>query len=138
MNTVNILYPVFFMVLLTVLVSLKLMYVNIKTAKNKQVHFKFFALYQGPAPDAMLQARDHYKNLFELPILFYLLCLMLYSGEGLHWLDLVLAWAFVIFRYIHSFIRATSNFVPRRFKVFSMGAAALLVHWCFFAYRISF
>ncbi len=138
MPSVSILYPVFCMVLLTLIVSLKLMTVNVKASKKRQVPVKYFALYKGPVPDDLIQARDHYKNLFELPVLFYLLCLLIYAGADVQLPDLVLAWAFVLSRAIHSFIRASSNRVPRRFVVFFTGFLILLIHWSFFSFRIIF
>ncbi|MEE8335332.1 MAG: MAPEG family protein [Candidatus Neomarinimicrobiota bacterium] len=138
MPSISILYPVFCMVLLTLLVSLKLMTVNVRASKNRQVPVNYFALYKGQAPDNLIQARDHYKNLFELPVLFYVLCLIIYAGADVQFPDLVLAWAFVLSRAIHSFIRASSNRVSRRFMVFFTGYLILLIHWSFFSLRIIF
>jgi hypothetical protein len=116
-----------------------LLWKNVSATKNRRVQMPFFILYKNKedVPDDLLQARDHYKNLFELPLLFYLLCILVYLTVDVTIVDLVFSWSFVAFRYIHSYIRATSNWVPRRFAFFAAGFVVLFVHWVFFAIRIS-
>ncbi len=134
----DILYPVFTLVLLTIGVSLILFIKNVRATLAKRVRLRFFALYQGDAPDDLLQARDHYKNLFQLPVLFYLLCILIYIIEITTPADVLLAWAFVLSRILHSYIRATSNWVPNRFKAFVAGGLILFVHWFYFLIRVLF
>ena len=130
MSPPAILYPVFAMFLLTAAVSLRLYYVNLGAARNRVVKVKYFKLYRGEdVPDYMLAAADHYKNLFEQPVLFYVVCILLYVTKQLDTLDLALAWSYVGFRVIHSTIRATSNIVPYRFAAFAVSSAILLSLW---------
>ena len=42
-----------------------------KAIKKREVRYSWFRVYEGSAPDYMLAARHHYKNFFEIPILFY-------------------------------------------------------------------
>lgn len=136
MSGLEILYPVFAMAVLTMFVSIILLIKNIRATLAKRVSLKFFALYQGEAPDDLLQARDHYKNLFELPVLFYLLCLLIYIIDVTTPTDVFLAWSFVLSRIIHSYIRATTNWVPHRFKAFIIGFLILFLHWSYFLGKI--
>lgn len=138
-NSIQLFYPVFAMILLSFLVMFILLWKNVSATKNRRVQMRFFILYKNKedVPDDLLQARDHYKNLFELPLLFYLLCILVYLTVDVTTVDLVFSWSFVAFRYIHSYIRATSNWVPRRFAFFAAGFVVLFVHWVFFAIRIS-
>ncbi|MNC97232.1 hypothetical protein D3C83_148270 [compost metagenome] len=53
--------------------------------------------------------------------------LALYVGATL--LEAVLAWLFVVSRYVHAFIHLTSNHVIRRFFAFATGATIVLVLW---------
>ena len=138
-NSIQLFYPVFAMILLSFLVMFILLWEIVSATKNRRVQMRFFILYKNKedVPDDLLQARDHYKNLFELPLLFYLLCILVYLTVDVTIVDLVFSWSFVAFRYIHSYIRATSNWVPRRFAFFAAGFVVLFVHWVFFAIRIS-
>ena len=48
----------------------------------------------------------------------------------------VLAWIFVVSRFVHAYIHTTSNHVPTRFNAFAVGAIVLLLMWIIFAVRI--
>jgi hypothetical protein len=136
MHSVQILYPVFVMVILTFLVGILLFTLNVKAVKQRKVRVKFFKVYNEDAPDYLLQARDHYKNLFEVPVLFYVLCAIIFIRQDVLIPDIVLAWAFVFFRLIHSYIRATSNRLPLRSQIFIISYGVLFVHWIYFITKV--
>lgn len=74
-------------------------------------------------------ASDNFSNLFELPVLFYtaiLLTLILMMQDSIL---VILAWAFVISRYLHSFIHVTYNRVTHRFYIFLLSSFVLLAYW---------
>jgi len=74
-------------------------------------------------------ASDNFSNLFELPVLFYtaiLLTLILMVQDSIL---VILAWTFVISRYLHSFIHITYNRVTHRFYVFLLSSFVLLAYW---------
>ena len=74
-------------------------------------------------------ASDNFSNLFELPVLFYtaiLLTLILMVQDSIL---VILAWTFVISRYLHSFIHVTYNRVTHRFYVFLLSSFVLLAYW---------
>jgi hypothetical protein len=48
----------------------------------------------------------------------------------------VLSWVFVISRLLHMTIHTTSNRVPRRFFVYLVGLATLVIMWAYFAVQI--
>lgn len=69
---------------------------------------------------------DNYNHLHEQPVLFYALCVYTHLvGPGDDPLMVGLAWAYVAIRIVHSFIQITTNFVPLRFAVFSIGSLVL-------------
>lgn len=75
------------------------------------------------------QASDNFRNLFELPVLFYALCLahaVLGSSDAV---DLALAWGFVVLRVVHSAIHLSYNRVMHRFAAYLLGALLLWVAW---------
>jgi len=74
-------------------------------------------------------AADNFSNLFELPILFYtaiLLTLILMVQDSIL---VILAWAFVISRYLHSYVHVSYNRVMHRFSVFVFSSFVLLAYW---------
>lgn len=68
----------------------------------------------------------NYNHLHEAPTVFYATCvvLALYGvGAGM---SLMVAWAYVALRVIHSLWQATSNRVAVRFSLFALSSVALL------------
>ena len=73
----TIIHPLIGMVALTLLVTLQLLYFAINSTLTGKVHIKQFRIYEGEFPANFQSARQHYKNMFEIPILFYILCILL-------------------------------------------------------------
>lgn len=76
-------------------------------------------------PEEASYAAYNFKNLFELPVLFYGLCLYLYVTATADSVDVFAAWLFLMFRVIHSAIHCTVNIVMARFLTYCAGAFAL-------------
>ena len=76
-------------------------------------------------PEQVQYPANNFKNLFELPVLFYVLCLYLYVTGSADTAFVIAAWAFVALRAVHSVIQCTTNIVMHRFAVYMAGAAAL-------------
>jgi hypothetical protein len=83
-----------------------------------------------------LQSADHFRNLFEVPVLFYVLCGFLAITELTSPLLLACAWGFVILRAYHTYIHLTHNKVVRRFQAFVASTIVLYVMWGVFAVRL--
>ena len=111
MDNILIIYPILPVVLMNFIVLFHMRYMISRAIKKGDVEYKYFKAYEGSAPDYLLISRHHYKNFFETPILFYLLCLVLYIIDDVSVIDLWIAWLFVIFKCLHSYIRITSNYV---------------------------
>ena len=76
-------------------------------------------------PERINLPAHNLRNLFELPVAFYALCLYLYvtgSADGRY---VAAAWLFVALRVIHSAIHCTCNRVAWRFSAYMLGALAL-------------
>ena len=63
-------------------------------------------------------AADNFRNLFEIPVLFFAVCAALAITDSVTPLQLVLAWLYVGLRAVHSFIHVTYNRVMHRFSVY--------------------
>jgi hypothetical protein len=77
-------------------------------------------------PETVTRSANNLRNLLELPVVFYALCLYLYVTESVDGMHVVSAWAFVALRAAHSAVHCTANIVILRFASYF---AAALVLW---------
>ena len=118
------------MVLLTFVVTAHFYFVQKRAIKKWDVKYGFFKTYEGNSPDYLQAARDHYKNIFQLPILFYVWTIFVFIMGKVDTLDLTLAWLFVGSRYVHSGIRIIDHTrLLYRSSVFIIGWFVLLLAW---------
>ena len=78
-------------------------------------------------PEPINRPSNNLKNLFELPVIFYVLCLALLFTEQSDVLFINLAWAYVILRAAHSAIHCTINLVPLRFAAYVLSSIVLWI-----------
>ena len=100
--------------------------------KNKDLKLSQFRLYEGDFPDKLWSARYQFQNMFEVPILFYLLCVLHIIFDNYTQTDIILAWGFVFFRVLHFFIRLQNqrdlNIRPRTYT-FILSLVCLTIGW---------
>jgi hypothetical protein len=77
-------------------------------------------------PRRVQNIADNYNHLHEQPTLFYALAIYSHLVGMADATNVALAWAYVAIRVVHSLIQCTSNFIPLRFTVFSLGSMVLL------------
>jgi len=78
-------------------------------------------------------AADNFRNLFEVPVLFYAVCLALAIVGGEAQAQIGLAWLFVALRTTHTLIHITYNRVMHRFTVHALSTIVVWVMWLLFA-----
>ena len=122
-------YPLIFMIVLSILVTLRLIFIAIQLLIRRKVHIKQFKLFDGDIPKHALAARAHFKNMFEIPILFYVWCILLIVNESYTQIDVFIAWGFAISRLLHSIVRIPNKDVYVRFFFFMIGLMLLSVGW---------
>ena len=66
-------------------------------------------------------------NQFELPVLFYVLVLAALMASTASWITVVLAWIYVILRFVHAKEMIGSNTVLRRRKIFIQSVRVFLL-----------
>ena len=132
MEKTLILYPAISMMILTLLLYVKNYLDNRKATKAGDVKFRYFKIYKGDVPDYVAVSRQTLKNQFELPIFFYFLVATILVFEKVSQLDIIFAWLFVALRYLHCYIRLSSNYVPYRAIIFQLGILVLIVWWIIF------
>ena len=87
-------------------------------------------------PAESLFIRNNLANQFELPGLFQIVCLCLYVTSGAGLVPVVLAWLFVLSRYLHALIHVTSNRIRFRQPAFAFGFLVLGLMWIWFALHL--
>jgi hypothetical protein len=79
------------------------------------------------SPASVSNPSDNLKNLFEIPVLFYALCLFLYATGQVDAGHVAAGWVFVAFRALHSAVHCTFNHVLVRFWLYSVSTLAVWV-----------
>lgn len=77
------------------------------------------------SPPGVSNPSDNLRNLFELPTIFYALVLYLHATDQVDPVYVAAAWAFFLFRALHSAVHCTFNFIPLRFVLYVISAGAL-------------
>jgi hypothetical protein len=126
--------PVLAMVVLTFVVWLRMYFSRIGEMKRERIHPQTVATSAQMA--ARLQdtrAADNFRNLFELPVLFYLALVVAALTAQTDTPVLVLAWLFVALRIVHSAIHCGYNKVMHRFQAYLAGGMVLWLLWAVLA-----
>jgi len=89
-------------------------------------------------PAESLVVKNCLANQFELPVLFYACCVLLYITEADNLPAVVLAWIFVALRYLHAFVHVTSNNLRYRSPLFAAGYVVLGAMWLWLAVWMTF
>lgn len=136
MSPKAVLAPVFVQVLLTFVLLLWTGRKRFATARAGQVKLKDISLGERTWPAPVQQVSNAFGNQFELPVLFYVLTGLALATQKADHLFVGLAWLFVLTRFVHAGIYATTNVVIRRFQAYLAGAITLMAMWLIFAAKI--
>jgi hypothetical protein len=77
-------------------------------------------------------AADNLRNLFEIPVLFFAICLALYVTGFVTPLQESLALGFVMLRTVHSFVHTTYNRVTDRLLAYAVSTLFVFAMWGLF------
>ena len=122
--------PALALVVLTIAVWLRMYVTRIGEMKRERIH------PQAVATSAQMAARlndtraaDNFRNLFELPVLFYMALVVAALTSQVNGVTLALAWGFVALRIAHSGIHCGYNKVMHRFRAYLFGCLVLWALW---------
>lgn len=130
MDETRLLIPFFGMLILTLLVWVYMYIRRISFMVKNRI-----PAHAGRTPEKMAQilpeavntSAYNLRNLFELPVLFYAVCLYLIWAGQVDNTHLNCAYVFFVFRAIHSAIHCTFNNVMMRFGVYIVSSIALWI-----------
>ena len=125
----NLIYfPCLAMLILSAVILIKMFIGRVTAVKSGAVDVKYFKTYNhGCPPHRMLQTDKNFSNLFEVPTLFYMICLFSLTTFKVDHFMLGLAWLYVFCRYVHSFVHVTSNKIAPRMMTYGLSWIALLL-----------
>jgi len=126
-----ILGPVVALVAWTLVMMLWMMVTRFAAMKEKGISLKGrvgtrTGALEGVVDDRVNWKAHNYMHLVEQPTLFYAIAIALALMGGGGGFDLILAWAYVGLRVLHSLIQAITNVVLHRFVVFLLSSVALI------------
>lgn len=128
----SILQPVVALVFVTFGVWFYMYVLRIGHMKARKIHPEQLKLAGREADELLKEVdgpSDNLVNLFEMPVLFYVAAFVMVVLRMADPVSLGLAWGFVGFRTLHSFIHCTYNRVMHRFFAYAISSLLLLALW---------
>lgn len=124
------LYPMAALVALTFVVVLINFIWRVHSVKQRQVSPKYYLIMQGQTPpERIIQGTRHFANLFEMPVLYYVVGVLAITLQLESMLLIALGWLYVVIRLVHAVIHMSYNGLWHRIIVFWLGCLCLLAMW---------
>ncbi|MBI1405881.1 MAG: hypothetical protein GC145_07125 [Caulobacter sp.] len=137
MPQIEILWPVVALVALTFFVLTFIPLRRFAAVRRGEVKSDDFALGESArVPAKVALANRNYMNLLELPVLFYVAAILLFVTATVDQLAVVLAWAYVAARALHSLVHITYNHVLQRLMLFAVSNLILIALWVLIGLRL--
>jgi hypothetical protein len=126
-----ILLPLLTMVFLTFAVWIYLYVLRVPETKHMKTNLDDLQTrtQAGKLLTVSAATSDNLKNLFEMPVLFYLAAMLAMLLLIQDVLLIRLAWGFVILRIVHSVVHCTYNRVMHRFIAYVASCLFLILMW---------
>ncbi len=91
---------------------------------------EFLVLMQGgDVPEAVIKTTRCYANLFEVPVLFYIVAILIITQGVQSTPFVLLAFGFVLSRVAQAWIHITYNHVPHRMLAFGASVTCIVSLW---------
>lgn len=130
LNPNLILYPSLVMFLLVAIVLSWMGWNRIGSILAGRMNMRFYRTFdEGEEPERLRVITRNFLNLFEMPLLFHVVVILAYVTEHVTFWLVGLAWAYVVLRYVHSWIHLGTNDVPIRLAAYAASGLVLLTTW---------
>jgi len=138
MNADPVWLPAAAMVLVTALVWIKLYVDRLSEMRERRISPQSISTPREAASRLeRTNAADNFRNLFEVPVLFYVWCIAIVQTGGSTSGLVTAAWAYVGLRAVHSLIQVSYNRVVHRFLVYIASTLLLFGLWIAFFLRLA-
>ncbi len=105
---------------------------SIRDGKAKAADFRIPTV----EPEASATVARNLINQFELPVLFYMACMMLFVLGAAGSFTVLVAWLFALSRMAHAYVHVTTNRLRLRRPLFMAGFVFTFVLWALIAARL--
>lgn len=123
-------YAMFGMVMLTFAVGIVAITTRVRSVKNGSVKIKYYRTMGGQeVPEKLTTSTRCFNNMFEVPVLFYVVATLFVSLKIESEVALILAWSFVTFRALQALVHLTYNNVLHRMLTFWGAVVSVLAMW---------
>jgi len=109
---------------------------RIASVKSGAVNAQYFKFMEGQeVPEIITKTTRCFNNQFEVPLLFYVGCLLYISLGVESTIGVLFAWVFVLMRYAHAYIHLTYNHLIHRMASFWLAFFSTMGLWLNLLYR---
>ena len=137
-GSLALLQPIFALVVLTTVVLVIAAVIRNLALIRGTASIRYYQTYGEELPAEWIERpAKTFNNLLQVPILFYVVCLLMLVTEEIDSIQVTLAWLFVATRIAHAFVYIVFNHVPYRFAAFVTGVLTLAVIWGRFANAVA-
>lgn len=128
--------PIIALVGVTALVWLLMVVVRNATILRGITNADYYSAYQPSRhpPEWVERPARAFNNLLQVPVLFYVVCLLMMITGRVDEPQVTFAWIYVAIRVLHAVIYIGWNYVPYRFGAWLASCIALGVIWFRFAF----
>ena len=139
MQNHEIFYPVCAQVFLALIIQYWVVSGRVKAIKKARINPQ--AIASAERFDEIMKGQedisDNFENLFEVPVLFFVAAILIFSLQLTDAFYLITGWSFVILRYLHSYIHCTYNRITDRFMVYLLSSAIVWAMWIKIAFQLA-
>lgn len=133
----SLLPPVFSLVGLTAVAWLLMLIARNLAVFFEKASVRYYQDYTHEVPDERIERPARlFNNLLQVPVLFYVLCVLMIATGSADSLQGTLAWLFVATRLVHAAVYLALNHVPTRLCAWLCGCLVLGVMWTRFALAV--
>ena len=130
MNQSLILFPLICLVLLTGCVGIAMLAARYRAVRQGALNPSYFKYNRGgKPPEYLLKITQHFDNLLETPLLFYLSVILILILNKVDTWYLILAWLYIASRIIHAWIHIGENNILQRKNAFIAGYVLIFIIW---------
>lgn len=136
--TLSLIYPLFGMFVLSAVILMTMFRARVRAVKSGQIKVGYFKTYESSnLPEDVIKTARHFSNLFETPILFYVICIlgMILSVDSS--LFVTLAWSYVVARAVHAYVHIGRNKLQIRMSVYTLSWLIMAAMWIILLTRVT-
>jgi hypothetical protein len=125
----SILEPALAMVVLTFVVWVVMYVLRLGYISTKKLDVQLLSSPEkmsAALPERVNNAANNLKNLFEVPVLFYVVCFYIAVAGISSEILVTLAWTYVSLRALHSLVHCSVNIVKLRFTFYFVSCVVLI------------